>query len=506
MSRPSLRIVLVSLALFVLFGAAACTRDVANEVDPTPIPTATPTPDPSAPSATPTPPPTSTPNPDGVSPDPEAAAELEEDEPTDRIAVRTIDSQLFTILSDGTDRLELTDDDGSFNAQPTWSPDGNRIAWSTFDPATGASAIRVDHFDRSDLIERPTQSPPFYLNWDRSSSQIGFLAPSPGGIDFGYAELTEDTEAIRLDRGEPFWFSWGPLGDELLVHVSDFRLDRIDIKDGTVRIIAEEPAPFQAPIWIDDQNSLLFADISEGQQELVISGPLGENRRPLARYDGYLQMTVSPGEGRIAFQALPQLPPPGVITASTDVTDTGALVQVSASSAVSAGSASSRIQEIPTPDPNDPFADPVDDILSNTLNVMGVYGGDAYVVSFDPAVAFFWSRDGETLAYLNNGFVPNSLRWTFFRAATGEIIDGPSFIPSDVFRNEYLPFFDQYEQSVEFFSPDSDRIVYAGTDMNGQSGIFTVGLEPNSQPELISEGVFATWSPDAASGGAASVL
>lgn len=493
--RWVLRIVLAAVTL--VLATAACSRPVANAVDPTPTPTATPEPG-SAPSPTPEPTPTPTPLPGAADEEPPPPDE-EEEAGSDRIAIRTQDNQLYTVAGDGSDLLPLTEVDGGINSQPTWSPDGSRIAWTWFDPSTGESAIRVDHFDRTNLIERPTLSPPFYMNWDRSSSQIGFLAPSRGGIDFGYAGLEEGSEAVRLDRGEPFWFSWGPLGDELLVHASDFRLDRIDIQDGSVRIISENPAPFQAPVWLDDQQAMLYADIDEGRQELVISGPLGENRRPLASYDGYLQMIVSPGEGRIALQVRPELPPPGVITASTEepAADPGSLTLISAQR---------PIQEIPTPDPNDPFADPVDEILTGTLNVMGAYGGDTFIVSFDPTVAFFWSRDGEILAYLTPGFAPGTLRWTFFVAATGQIIDGPAFVPSPTFASEYLPFFDQYEQSVEFFSPDSDRIVYAGTNRDGESGIFTVEIADGAEPQWIGDGVFATWSPDSASGGGASNL
>jgi len=469
----------VSVALLILVAAvSACTSsEVATpETLPTatalvtasPTPTTTPTPEPDAdPSAEATPTPT-----------PTAA-------PSSRILVQH-DTELFTITAAGEGRVDLTENDGTTNTQPTWSPDAAQIAWTNFNPATGEAFVRSDRFDLSDRKETAMETPPFYLSWDDGSAQVAFLAPSAGGIDFGLVQIGDDA-AIRLDRGEPFWFSWGPLGDELLVHVSGFRLDRIDVKDATLVIVDGSPATFQAPVWVGAENLMVYANETEGDNFLVTSGIAGENFRALATFDGYLTMSVSPDGARIAFQTVSFTPEPGITTAS--------LPRAAA-------------QPIPTPDPDDPFGDPIDEITINTLNVMGTFGGAPTPLTFQESRGFFWSPDSTHLAFLTDGPTPGSMQWWFWQDGTRLAPSpGPEFIPSSVFAQNYLPFFDQYEQNVEYWSPENDRVVYAGTDsVTGETGIWTVGIEAGAEPQFVSEGDFATWSPTDAGSAAASAL
>lgn len=495
-------VILASLAGCSLIGS-----DRAADATPTPVvsPTATEEPTP-IPSPTPTPPPadtgpTPTPSP---TPDPEV---------TDRLVVQDENFQLFTIGPEGNGFEPLTVDDGTVNSQPTWSPDGSHIAWTNFDPATGISFIHTDRFDRSDRREKSVLSPPFYLGWDNASSQIAFLAPSRGGIDFGLVEISDEGEAVRLDRGEPFWFAWGPLGDELLVHASHFRLDRIDVDDSTVVIVSPSPADFQAPAWLGAEGFVVYADQIDGTNYLLTSGTGGENQRLLASYEGYLILSVSPDGSRIAYEAISLDPEPGIITASQPVDP--ALQPVPLSEAggldLEAQPASfaqdPELPELPVPDPDDPFADPIDETLINTLNVIGTFGGDALQITFDRPLGFFWSPTGEKLAYLLPGPTTDSLQWWFWDTADQFFpIPGPTFVPSPVFETSYLPFFDQYEHNVEYWSPEGDRIVYAGTDVQtGRSGIWTVEADFNATPQFVVQGEFAAWSPGSA-GGAASAL
>ena len=471
----------LAVLLFLAVVTAACTssEDATPQVVPTPT------------AQTPTTPTPTTPTPTMV---PEAAADPAAEPsptpaptstPSSRLVVQH-NTELFTITAAGEGRVDLTENDGTSNTQPTWSPDGAQIAWTNFNPATGEAFVRSDRFDLSDRKETLMETPPFYLGWDDGSAQVAFLAPSAGGIDFGLVQIGDEA-AVRLDRGEPFWFSWGPLGDELLVHVSGFRLDRIDVKDATLVIVDASPAPFQAPAWVGAESLMVYANEIDGDNFLVTSGVAGENLRPLATFDGYLTMSVSPDGARIAFQTVSLTPEPGITTASFP---------------------DSVAQAIPTPDPDDPFGDPIDEIAINTLNVIGTFGGEATPLTFQEARGFFWSPDSSRLAFLTDGMTPGSMQWWFWQDGTRVPPSrGPEFIPSSVFEQNYLPFFDQYEQSVEYWSPDNDRVVYAGTDtVTGETGIWTVGIEVGAQPQFVSEGDFAAWSPTDAGSASASAL
>jgi len=414
----------------------------------------------------------------------------EDEERLDRLVVQTGDLNLFTIKPDGSDRIDLTDPDTGAHTQPTWSPDGGRVAWSRFDPATAQASIASDRFDRSSPVEIEVPVPPFYLSWDRGSAQLAYLAPAVGGIDLGVAEISDEGEARRLDRGEPYWFSWGEEGDELFVHASTLRLDLVGF-DGTTRIVEDFPAPFQVPVWIGAESTLVYADRLDGVNTLVTTGERGEGRLELATYDGYLQFVVTNDGGRVALQVSEQETQEGIITASFS---TNARQTPTPTPFV-----------LPTPDPDDPFADPIDVLVPNQLQIMGLYGGEPFVVSATPALAFYWAPDGETLAWLERAPGPDgAVQWWFY--SNDQIYSAAPFVPSQTFVRSYLPFFDQYAQSLTFWSPLSDELVYAAIDpTTGKSGIWVQPVAPGAAPRLIADGEIAAWSPTGA-GGAVSAL
>lgn len=434
---------------------------------------------------------------DGDESDGESLAGGEDEERLDRLVVQTDDFNLFTIKPDGSDRIDLTDADTGAHSQPTWSPDGGRVAWSRFDATTSQASIASDRFDRSSPIEVEVPVPPFYLSWDRGSAQLAYLAPAVGGIDLGVAEISDEGEARRLDRGEPYWFSWGDDGDELFIHASTLRLDLVGF-DGSTRIVEEFPAPFQVPVWIGAESTLVYADRLDGVNTLVTTGERGEGRLELATYDGYLQFVVTSDGGRVALQVTEREREDGIVTASFP-----AEASMSAISAVAQQTPTPFV--VPTPDPDDPFADPIDVLVPNQLQIMGLYGGEPFVVSGTPALAFYWAPDGETLAWLERApRQDGALQWWFY--SNDQIYSAAPFVPSTTFVRNYLPFFDQYAQSMTFWSPFSDEIVYAGiSPETGESGIWAQPVEPGVAPRFIADGEFAAWSPTAA-GGAISAL
>ena len=71
----------------------------------------------------------------------------------------------------------------------------------------------------------------------------------------------------------------------------------------------------------------------------------------------------------------------------------------------------------------------------------------------------------------------------------------------------YVPFFDQFDQSMSFWSPDSTQIVYAGTSVEtGERGVFTHQIGSVVPPLRLVDGELGVWSPDAAGSAATSAL
>lgn len=409
-----------------------------------------------------------------------------------RLVVQGADAQLTTMLPDGTEVEPLTQP-GTRNSQASWAPDGSRVAWVAEDLSTGELSIALDRFDRSDFRSVPVDEAPFYLYWDPSAARIAHLGQSVAGIDLSVAEpFAEDGPTNRrIDRGQPYFLAWGPDGDELLVHASGFRLDRIDLGSSTV-IVDEFPATFGAPAWLPD-DSLVFADIENEQQFLITTGDAGEGRRPLVTFEGALRFSVNNDGNRIVMQATPGDDDDPVVTASADPTRRGGIEFAVA-------------QTDPTPTPEfDDSLDAVDRIEPFIPYVMGTFGGEPIALSTTPAVAMFPSPDGQSVAW----FEPSSsgdgamvLRVDF----RNTIFTTPAFIPSQVLLQDYLPFFDQYELSHDFWSPSSNLFVFAGRRPGESDDGIWMFDRTTGDIDRIAEGVVASFTRTPQAAGAASAL
>lgn len=417
------------------------------------------------------------PSADSADPAPEEAGPVpDEGEPrpaSDRIVLVDGD-QLATVLPDGSDLLALTTPDGHLNLLPTWSPDATRIAWTRVDPANATAEIATSRFDQSAMFNAAVETPPFYYYWDPASKNLAYLSPSVGGIDLGVLDVSGEGEPTRVDRGQPYYFSWSPDGDEILVHASGLRLDRIDL-DGSTVIIDELPGAFQAPTWTPDARALVFATRTDDGDVLVSSGTDGEGRLELGTYEGYLTFAVSPGTNRIAVQVVDasDLADPGVVTASA---------------------------------PRTQPAGPAPEIPPGGLYVVATFGGELVPVSSEPATAFFWSPDGQGLAWLEPATLAGELWYQWFFLTPNGLLDGPVFRPSDTLLTDYLPFFDQFAKSITFWSPAGDQFVFAGTSVDGESGVFVHEVAAGGATIRIADGEFAAWSPTVAGDAAASAL
>ena len=165
--------------------------------------------------------------------------------------------------------------------QPTWSPDGERIAWVALDADGTSAEIETAAADGSSPTDTPVAAAPFYLSWDPTSSRLAYLGGSASAdIELGLVDVaTSMSEPI--DDGSPFYLSWAPAGKQLLVHVGTDRLDRLAI-DGTHASLDERGV----------RQHLVAVDLGTGRREL------------LAGFEGTISFVVSPDGRRVAFQVL----------------------------------------------------------------------------------------------------------------------------------------------------------------------------------------------------------
>ena len=360
----------------------------------------------------------------------------------DRLLVLMDDGSIVTTAPDGSAVRSLAQA-GGIEVEvrhPIWSPDGHAVAWAEFEQGEEGPASRVVTSDPTghDRTEFPVDTATFFLQWDPTSSKIAYLGNFGGSIGMGVAQRDADGRptAETIGRGQPFYLSWSPEGERLLIHVGANTLGALDL-EGHLEDIGDRPAIFQAPVWLPD-GRMVYAARIEGRQVLVIRGD--GPPRELVTFQGAIEFVVSPDARRVAYR----------------VNDGGGLEGVS---------------------------------------VVGLGSGRPRTVTEAATSAFHWSPDGSHLLLMTQeeGDEPAAHRWMVWDGES-TIRIGLVFQPSPTFLREYVPFYGQFAQSMTPWSPEGTSFAFPGL-IDDRAGIWVQDLD-SQEPEFVVEGGrVVSWSP-----------
>ena len=120
-------------------------------------------------------------------------------------------------------------------------------------------------------------------------------------------------------------------------------------------------------------------------------------------------------------------------------------------------------------------------------------------------VAFFWSPDGEKIAFVTFAEGGEGLRWNILDVASGRRWPLVDFVPTRDQLSIFL-FFDQFSYSHRVWSPDSRALVFAGgivgnvgvsasLSLQETPKVLVLPIEPASTAQTLADGILATWSP-----------
>lgn len=410
---------------------------------------------------------------------PAAETELTAAAAVNRIAIINGEGQIETMSPTGEDRRVLTlRSDNAFFQFPAWAPDGRRLAVVGGRSLGGGIYVLEDAARTGTLEERQiyfsNDNAPFYLYWSPDSRNVAFLANNARnliGLNVVAGDGSDDSRLLAT--GSPFYWDWSNDGRQLLIHSGRTRSDKtlalIDIEGGTRAGNLAVPGDFQAPGIGQDGRYWAFAEQAlDGLSALVVVDTQTGERR-IFEQAGSLALSWSPAQDHIAFT-------------------NGAI-------------------------DSHPFWGP--------LRWLDVATEEIRLLSTQTVLAFFWSPDGRSIAFITlsrdenddsiNAYKPDSRRrasrvavapirqpnrgmltLSVVEVETGNGMRLLDFQPTAVYLSQFLPFFDQYALSHRIWSPDSGAIVLPVREDDSNT-ILIVPVD-GGRPYRLADGEIAFWS------------
>ena len=391
------------------------------------------------------------------------------------------DGNIYSIDQAGGRETPLTEDAGVGGGpdarvvymQPTWAPDGKRIAFArtavTAD-RTIVTSIMVAEWDGTRQTEVFTTETlrPIYLYWAPDSRQITLLSQpldSPR-LELGVIDV-EQALYRTLDRGQPYFWSWLPDSSALLTHVggdarvsAQARLSLVPLDPlRTKADFTITPTAFQAPAISADGRYMAYVTGGSDGNQVVVREIDGPEERVITEVPVYAYLAYAPVGTQIAVLKTPR---PGL---SAD----------------------------------------------GTLSIFDTRGGSAITLPENNVIAFFWSPNGQRIAYLvpaqpdeEQGLMLEPLfarqrNLVYLELRVADARRGNSWLVvqfpiSQAFLRSHLPFFDQYLLSGSIWSPNGRFLTYSAFTNQGVPGVFVSAASGSLKPELIADGDFAFWS------------
>ena len=371
-----------------------------------------------------------------------ALADLPEPVHGERLLVLMEDGAVVTVAPDGSDMRSVVPSPGQGVEvkQPVWSPDGRSVAWAEFevDDSGAHSRVVTSDLEGAARTEFPVETGTFFLQWDPTSSRIAYLGNYRGAVGMGVAERSADGSptAMTLGAGRPFYLSWSPEGDLLLIHVGSRTLGTLDL-NGNLEEIGDAPGIFGAPVWLAD-GRMVYAVIDGQRQTLVVRD--GDTPKELVRFRGAIEFVASPDGTRIAYRVTGEDGPGGV-------------------------------------------------------SVVNIRSGKSQTATATTTSAFHWSPDGRHLLLMTavGGGEPAMHRWQIWEGGEATPV-GPVFRPSATFLQDYVPFYGQYAQAMTLWAPDGRSFAFPGT-IGDEAGIWVQRLDEGEPNLVLDGGSVVAWSP-----------
>lgn len=391
-----------------------------------------------------------------------------------RIAFINPAGQLVTVAPDGTDSRTLTPQGRQYRF-PAWSPVNDEVAVIGGGPeGSGVFTVRDRARAKPKSLYEDPAAGPIYLYWSPDGNKVGFLAQSEGSLELQIAATggsETKAEPKKVASGNPLYWQWGRDSENLLVHTGILEGGEIAFYTpaGRTGKPLAVPGLFNAPGLSPSEKYLAYTELTAGATRIIVAGNTTKNAqlRREVPYEGPATLSWSPTGEKLAI-----MNPPAAVA-----------------------------------------------VPYGQVRLLDAQTGDLTPLIETTVIAFFWSPDGNYIAYItplrpqDDGQVartPNTPYITTVGTRAARVVQEPlvlelrvvnvqsgkdrlltAFAPTPLFAGQFLPFFDQYALSHRVWSPDSTALVLP---MLGRGGSKVVVVPLSGKPKVLGDGEMPFWS------------
>ena len=348
-----------------------------------------------------------------------------------------------------------------FYSWPACSPDGTKVAVSRvelenqvhktvsiniIDIETGTEKV----FHTNELPALIADGVPHYVCWSPDSRSLAFIAPTPQGLGLFVSPIDSNQETL-VWLGAPMYFSWAPNSKELVIHSKSDVSRVIDLQRVNDVVHVGSYDGFRVPAYSPDGKQIAFVTpFNEGGMVTLSAVDSQGDSEEIISVGPYSALLWSPDGDKLAI----------------------------ADGTLSGGPVFQR------------------------LRVVSLNGKQIQVIATEDIMAFYWSPDTDLLAWVGLDSDRQLFKWRVSESDRENGRDIFYFQPSAEFFM-LLNFFDQYAYSHNPWSPDSSKLVVAGSPeqaferRNGHtptgSRIFLVDVTGSVAPLEMAAGSLGFW-------------
>lgn len=221
-------------------------------------------------------------------------------------------TEIFVANADGSHPVRLTNN-RSLDTSAHWSPDGRRIVFTCFpdgfvESGGNNAEICVMNADGSNLLRLTNHSPnDSNPSWSPDGTRIAFASMRNCKMGSAMQVMNADgSNPMQLTECQNFdGSSWSPDGKRI-VFASDrdgnYELYSINADPSHQTNLTRHPAEDREPVWSRDGKKIAFVSNRDGQDSLFVMDAGGGQQRKLVNNVGS-RLSWSPDGKRIAFGA-----------------------------------------------------------------------------------------------------------------------------------------------------------------------------------------------------------